>query len=175
VTKKAPFTAFVAQDFDILCLNETKIQEMHIGEVDMPFMKYPFRYWNCSVAKKGYSGVALFSKVAPLSVGYGLGIPEHDQEGRLITAEFDTFYVVSTYIPNSGMGGSLGRLNYRTNSWDVAMLQHIKKLEATGKQVIWIGDLNVIHQHIDVWDLDKNVTSPGCTPEERASFDITIA
>ena len=110
--QKAPVQKFFALDFDILCLNETKLQDMNIPEVEHSFQAYPYRYWSCSQIKKGYSGVALFSKVEPISCTNGIGIKKYDVEGRSITAEFDTFYVVSTYVPN--VGGKLERLDYRT-------------------------------------------------------------
>ena len=87
---------------------------------------------------------------------YGIGMPEHDTEGRVVTGEFDNFYVVATYIPNAGKGGNLGRLDYRVENWDMDFRRYLKSLEAAGKAVIWLGDLNVVHEEIDIHNLRGN-------------------
>ena len=101
--KKDHFLSYAGTDeFDVICFNETKLQDANIPDISLKFAMYGHHYWSCSKTKKGYSGVALLSKVKPISVAYGIGTPKHDGEGRVVTAEFDTFYVVSTYIPNAG-------------------------------------------------------------------------
>jgi len=117
--------------------------------------------------KNGYAGTAVFSKTEPISITYGLGIKQHDTEGRTITVEYDTFYLVNTYIPNSG--AKLERLAYRTKEWDAALLAHLKKLEEK-KPIIWTGDLNVAHDNIDLAKPDSNHKTAGFTNEERANF-----
>jgi exodeoxyribonuclease III len=103
VMKRDNFLSYAGTDeFDVICFNETKLQDANLPEIRAKFPMYGYHYWTCSKAKKGYSGVALLSKVQPISVAYGIGITKHDAEGRVVTAEFDTFYVVSTYIPNAG-------------------------------------------------------------------------
>ena len=128
---------------DILCLQETKA---HPDQVDEMLKDYEHHFWNASIRKKGYSGTAIFSKIQPLSVRYGIEEEEHDQEGRVITAEFKDFYLVTVYTPNSGRG--LVRLDYR-QEWDKAFLKFLKKLEKK-KPVITCGDLNVAHTEIDL-------------------------
>ncbi|MDX6765337.1 MAG: exodeoxyribonuclease III [Candidatus Methylacidiphilales bacterium] len=158
------FLDFVAKARpDILGLQETKA-EAH--QVDLALPDHDHAHWNSAV-KKGYSGTAVFSRFAPRSVTLGMGIPEHDQEGRIINAEFNDFILVNVYTPNSQDG--LRRLDYRVNGWDVAFLRHIQKLEKN-KPVVVCGDLNVAHQEIDIARPKENVQSPGFTPEERKSF-----
>ena len=128
-------------DADIFCIQESKLQEGQI-ELDLPGYR---QYWNYA-EKKGYSGTAMFTKEEPVSVSYGLGIPEHDKEGRVITAEFDDYYVVTCYTPNSQDG--LKRLDYRME-WEDAFLSYLKKLEEK-KPVVFCGDLNVAHKEIDL-------------------------
>lgn len=172
--KKDGFFQFVGRsEYDIMCLNETKLQEPMVAEMSKSFPMFPHQYWNCSKAKKGYSGVALLSKVEPISISYGMGIEKHDMEGRIITAEFDKFFVVATYIPNAGAG--LVRLEYRTEEWDVEMRMYLKALETRGKSVIWIGDLNVIHQEIDIHDFQGNQMCAGVTPSERFNFSELLS
>ncbi|GAQ82037.1 putative DNA-binding SAP [Klebsormidium nitens] len=156
---------------DVICLQETKIQEKDIASVEEGLLPGYHKFWATSSAKLGYSGVALFSKEEPLSVRYGLGIPSLDAEGRLITAEFADFFVVSAYVPNSGDG--LKRLEERTQVWDPALAQHLKGLEAS-KPVVLTGDLNVAHQEIDICNPDGNKRSAGFTVEERESFERLI-
>ena len=148
-------------DADILCLQETKLQE---GQIELDIPGY-FQYWNYA-EKKGYSGTAVFTKKEPISVTYGIGIEEHDHEGRVITAEFDDFYFIDVYVPNSQR--ELTRLDYRM-VWEEAFLSYVKKLEET-KPVIYCGDLNVAHQEIDLKNPKTNHMNAGFTDQERECF-----
>jgi len=148
---------------DVICLQETKAPQ---EQVDINLENYPFEYWNSAV-KKGYSGTAIFSKKKPLNVIYDIGIEEHDQEGRVITAEFEDYYLITVYTPNSKR--ELLRLEYR-QQWDVDFLKFVKELEKK-KPVIFCGDLNVAHKEIDLKNPKTNRRNPGFTDEERASFD----
>ncbi len=148
-------------DADIFCLQETKLQEGQIG-LDLPGY---YQYWNYAV-KKGYSGTAIFTKQEPLSVTYGIGAEEHDQEGRVITAEYEEFYVVTVYTPNAQR--ELTRLSYRMQ-WEEAFLKYLKKLEEK-KPVIFCGDLNVAHKEIDLKNPKTNRKNAGFTDEERGCF-----
>lgn len=152
---------FKEMDADVFCLQETKLQE---GQHDLELPGY-YQYWNYAV-KKGYSGTALFTKKEPLKVSYGIGIEQHDQEGRVITAEFDEYYVVTVYTPNSQR--ELTRLSYRME-WEAAFLAYIKSLEEH-KPVIFCGDLNVAHKEIDLKNPKTNHQNAGFTDEERACF-----
>lgn len=154
--------AFEQLDADIFCLQETKLQA---GQIEMDLPGY-YQYWNYAV-KKGYSGTAIFTKKEPISVAYGLGIEEHDQEGRVITLEFEDFYFITVYVPNSQ--DELKRLDYRM-TWEEAFLNYIKKLEET-KPVIYCGDLNVAHLDIDLKNPSANHHNAGFTDEERGCFD----
>ena len=153
--------AFAALDADILCLQETKVQA---GQVDFAPEGYHC-YWNYA-EKKGYSGTAIFAKEEPLSVSYGLGIPEHDTEGRVITLEFENYYFITVYVPNSRDG--LVRLDYRME-WEDAFREYICRLDEK-KPVIFCGDLNVAHKEIDLKNPKTNRKNPGFTDEERAKF-----
>lgn len=149
---------------DVVCLQETKC---HPGDVQ--HVTWPKGYhvcWNAA-DKKGYSGTAIFTKREPLRVTAGLGIAEHDREGRVITAEFDAFHLVNVYTPNAQ--AELVRLAYR-QTWDAAFLAHVRQLERK-KPVVFCGDLNVAHREIDLARPKANVANPGFTPEERAGFD----
>lgn len=159
--KKDFLASFQALDADIFCLQETKLQH-HAGQADGLDVPGYHQFWN-SAEKKGYSGVAVFSKAEPLSVTYGLGIEEHDHEGRVITAEFPAFYLVCCYTPNSQDG--LKRLDYRM-TWEDAFLAHLQALDAK-KPVVLCGDLNVAHQEIDIKNPGPNRRNPGFTDEER--------
>ena len=152
---------FQKEDADIFCLQETKLQEGQI-ELDLPGYH---QYWNYA-EKKGYSGTAVFTKEEPLGVSYGLGIEEHDHEGRVITLEFPFFYLITVYTPNSQDG--LARLDYRMR-WENDFLAYIKKLEEK-KPVIFCGDLNVAHKEIDLKNPKTNRKNAGFTDEERARF-----
>ncbi|MCC5911938.1 MAG: exodeoxyribonuclease III [Clostridiaceae bacterium] len=145
-------------DADIFCLQETKLQE---GQIDLNLEGYN-QYWNYAV-KKGYSGTAVFSKQEPVSVKYGLGMEEHDQEGRVITLEYDKFYLVNVYTPNSQQ--ELARLDYRM-AWEDVFRNHLKELDAV-KPVILCGDLNVAHKEIDLKNPKTNRKSAGFSDEER--------
>ena len=146
---------------DIFCIQESKLQE---GQVDLELPGY-HQYWNYA-EKKGYSGTAMFTKEEPIAVTYGLGIEEHDHEGRVITAEFPEYYVVTCYTPNSQDG--LKRLDYRMQ-WEDAFRAYLKALE-TKKPVIFCGDLNVAHQEIDLKNPKTNRKNAGFSDEERAKF-----
>ena len=144
---------------DVFCIQETKLQENQADAIQ--FEGY-YRYINCAV-KKGYSGTMVFTKQKPLSVSYGLGIEEHDQEGRIITLEYDKFYLVCCYTPNSKR--ELERLNYRMN-WEDEILKYFKRLEES-KPVVYCGDLNVAHEEIDIKNPKTNHFSAGFTDQER--------
>ncbi len=146
-------------DADIFCVQETKMQEEQAYNIN--FEGY-YKYMN-SAQKKGYSGTAIFTKVKPISVSYGLGIEEHDMEGRVITLEYDNFFLVNSYTPNSKR--ELERLEYRM-TWEDEILKYLKKLEVT-KPVIYCGDLNVAHEEIDIKNPKTNHFSAGFTDEER--------
>lgn len=152
---------FKEVDADIFCLQETKMQE---GQLEMELPGY-HQYWN-SAEKKGYSGTALFTKREPLCVTYGIGVEQHDHEGRVITAEYEAYYVVTVYTPNSQR--ELTRLDYRME-WEADFLKYLKKLEEK-KPVIFCGDLNVAHQEIDLKNPKTNHHNAGFTDEERACF-----
>lgn len=170
---KSGALAFCARaEFDVLCFNETKLQDSHVSDARRNFPQFPYQFWSCSQAKKGYSGTAILSKVQPIRFTEGIGIKKHDDEGRTITAEFDTFFVVSTYIPNAGQ--KLERLNYRTKEWDQDFRNYLKSLESQGKGVVWLGDLNVIHQDIDIYSMKGKDKQAGCTKEERKEFGVSL-
>ncbi len=152
---------FRQADADVFCLQETKLQA---GQLELDLPGY-YQYWNYA-EKKGYSGTALFTRQEPLSVTYGIGIPEHDREGRVITAEFPDYYVVTCYTPNSQ--NELARLDYRME-WEDAWLGYLKGLEER-KPVIFCGDLNVAHQEIDLKNPKTNRKNAGFTDQEREKF-----
>ncbi len=152
---------FNEADADIFCIQESKMQE---GQLELELPGY-YQYWNYA-EKKGYSGTAIFTKQEPISVSYGMGIEEHDKEGRLITLEFEDFYFVTVYTPNSQ--NELARLDYRMQ-WETDFLAYLKKLEEK-KGVIFCGDLNVAHQEIDLKNPKKNRKNAGFTDEERGKF-----
>ena len=157
--------AFNRLEADFFCLQETKMQE---GQLDVQFEGY-HSYWNYA-EKKGYSGTAIFSKVKPLSVTYGLGIEEHDHEGRVITLELESYYLITVYTPNSQE--ELRRLDYRMK-WDDDFRAYLKKLEEK-KPVIVCGDLNVAHKEIDFKNPKTNRKNAGFTDEERAKFTTLL-
>ncbi|MBS5306320.1 exodeoxyribonuclease III [Clostridium tertium] len=152
---------FKEMDADIFCIQESKLQE---GQIDLELEGY-HQYWNYA-EKKGYSGTAIFTKEKPLSVSYGLGIEEHDKEGRVITLEFDNFYIVTVYTPNSK--NELARLDYRM-VWEDAFRDYLKVLDEK-KPVIVCGDLNVAHKEIDLKNPKTNLRNAGFTEEERSKF-----
>lgn len=148
-------------DADIFCLQETKLQE---NQIDLELDGY-YQYWNYA-KKKGYSGTAIFTKKEPISVAYGINIEEHDQEGRVITLEFEDFYMVTVYTPNSQ--NELKRLDYRMK-WEDDFREYLKKLDDI-KPVIVCGDLNVAHKEIDLKNPKTNRKNAGFTDEERNKF-----
>ena len=155
---KGFFDFFAAQDADIFCLGETKMQP---DQAHIPTEGY-LQYWN-SAEKKGYSGVAVFTKKEPLTVSYGLGIDEHDHEGRVITLEYENFYLVTVYTPNSQ--NELARLDYRM-TWEDDFRAYVCALDQK-KPVIICGDMNVAHQPIDLNNPKTNENNAGFTPQER--------
>lgn len=150
---------------DIFCVQETKMQE---GQIELEKHGY-FTYMN-SAKKKGYSGTLVFSKIKPLSCSYGIGIEEHDQEGRVITLEYENFYLVNCYTPNSQ--NELKRLDYRM-IWEDAFLEYLKELEEK-KPVILCGDLNVAHQEIDLKNPKNNRKNAGFSDEERSKMTTLL-
>ncbi|QJC98452.1 Exodeoxyribonuclease III, apurinic/apyrimidinic endonuclease [Bacillus mojavensis] len=162
VMRKMDFLSYLKdEDADIVCLQETKIQD---GQVDLEPEGYHV-YWNYA-EKKGYSGTAVFSKQKPLKVMYGIGIEEHDQEGRVITLEFENMYVMTVYTPNAKRG--LERIDYRLQ-WEEALLAFILELDKK-KPVILCGDLNVAHQEIDLKNPKANRNNAGFSDQEREAF-----
>lgn len=151
---------------DAFCIQETKLQE---GQIDLSLPGY-YQYWNYA-KKKGYSGTAIFTKKEPLSVNYGIGIPEHDEEGRVITLEYENYYLITCYTPNSQ--SELARLSYRME-WEDAFLQYLKGLEEK-KPVIFCGDLNVAHQEIDLKNPSSNHHNAGFTDEERGKMTALLS
>jgi exodeoxyribonuclease-3 len=161
VVGKGFYESFRSLDADFFCLQETKLQE---GQIQMDLPDYT-DYWNYAV-KKGYSGTAIFAKKPALSVSYGIGIEEHDMEGRVITLEYEDFYLVTCYTPNAQQ--ELTRLDYRMD-WESAFLAYLKGLDEK-KPVILCGDLNVAHKPIDLKNPGTNKRSAGFTDEERSCF-----
>lgn len=157
--------SFVELDADFFCLQETKMQQ---GQLDLNFPGY-HSYWNYA-DKKGYSGTAIYTKHEPLSVTYGIGIDEHDHEGRVITLEMPNFYLVTVYTPNSQDG--LRRLDYRMQ-WEADFMAYLKKLDEK-KPVIVCGDLNVAHEEIDLKNPKTNRKNAGFTDEEREKFTTLL-
>lgn len=157
---------FKEADADIFCLQETKLQE---GQIQLDLEGY-HQFWNYA-DKKGYSGTAIFTKKEPLKVTYGIGIDEHDHEGRVITAEYEDFFMVTVYTPNSQ--DELKRLDYRMK-WEDDFLAYLKDLEAKGKPVIYAGDLNVAHEEIDLKNPKTNRRNAGFTDEEREKFSKVL-
>ena len=158
--------AFNTLDADFFCLQETKMQE---GQLDLQFDGYE-SYWNYA-EKKGYSGTAIYTRRHPLSVSYGIGIEEHDREGRVITLEMDNFYLVNCYTPNSQDG--LKRLDYRMK-WEDDFLAYLMRLDAV-KPVIVCGDLNVAHEEIDLKNPKTNRKNAGFTDEEREKMTTLLS
>ena len=157
---------FREADANVFCIQESKLQEGQI-ELDLPGYH---QYWNYA-RKKGYSGTAMFTKEEPVSVSYGIGMEEHDTEGRVITTEFPEYYVVTCYTPNSQDG--LARLDYRMK-WEDDFLAYLKKLEKN-KPVVFCGDLNVAHKEIDLKNPKTNRKNAGFTDEERGKFTDLLA
>ena len=157
--------AFASLDADFFCLQETKMQH---GQLDLQFDGYE-SYWNYA-EKKGYSGTAIYARRKPLSVSYGLGIDEHDKEGRVVTLEYDNFFIVTVYTPNSQ--DELRRLDYRM-TWEDAFRDYLCRLDAQ-KPVVVCGDMNVAHKEIDLKNPKSNRRNPGFTDEEREKFGTLL-
>ena len=171
VVKKTFVEDMTSLNADIICLQETKANDAQVAEVLQP-LSGTYTIFSCSAERPGYSGTAVLSKVKPLNVSYGLGIAEHDTEGRLITCEFNDFYLINTYVPNSG--SELARLDYR-ESWDEALLNYMLELEKK-KPVVLCGDLNVAHQPIDLANPKSNYNkSAGYTQREIDGLSNFIA
>lgn len=166
VVKKGFVDIFDEIDADVFCLQETKLQE---GQIDLELPGY-HQYWHYAV-KKGYSGTAIFSKEEAVSVSNGIGIEEHDQEGRVITVEYEHFYLVNCYTPNSQ--AELKRIEYRL-TWEKDFLAYLKQLEES-KPVILCGDLNVAHENIDLKNWKTNRKNPGFSDQEREAFSFLLS
>ncbi len=162
IYKKGFEESFKKLDADIFCIQETKMQE---GQIELDLQGY-YQYYNYA-ERKGYSGTAIFTKKEPLNVEYGIGIEEHDKEGRVITLEFDKFYMVNCYTPNSGR--ELARLEYRM-TWEEAFKKYLIELDKQ-KPVIICGDLNVAHTEIDLKNPKSNRKNAGFTDEERSKIE----
>lgn len=165
IYKKGFIDIFKDLDADIFCVQETKMQE---GQIELDLDGY-HEYYNYA-ERKGYSGTAIFTKKEPLNISYGIGIEEHDKEGRVITLEFDQFYMVNCYTPNSGR--ELARLDYRM-TWEDAFRGYLKELDSK-KPVIVCGDLNVAHTEIDLKNPKSNRKNAGFTDEERGKIDMLL-
>jgi len=168
--EKNPLLNYIKEDFDFLCMTETHLKYSELNlEILQNFLPSDYiKFYNCHKGDIGRSGVATFTKHKPISVFYDLGVPEHDLEGRIITLEYDNFYLVNCYTPNSGR--ELQRLEYRTTKWDPDFRAFLKKLNDK-KHVILCGDLNVAHTKIDV-HVQKRYA--GATDEERAEFSLLL-
>ena len=166
VNKNLFYDSFRSLDADLFCIQETKLQE---GQLKLDLPDY-FQFWNYA-ERKGYSGTAVFSRTEPLSVRLGLGIPEHDTEGRTVTLEFPDFFLVCVYTPNAQDG--LKRLDYRMR-WEDAFRTYLTELDRE-KGVIVCGDMNVAHQEIDLKNPDTNHGNPGFSDEERGKFTELLA
>ena len=165
IVKKGFLDIFTEFDADFFCLQETKLQE---GQIDLDIPGY-YSFWDYA-EKKGYSGTAIFTKHEPLSAAYGIGVSEHDTEGRVVTLEYDNYYVVTCYTPNSQ--SELKRLDYRMR-WENDFLDYLKKLDEQ-KPVILCGDLNVAHKDIDLKNPQRNRGNAGFSDEERAQFTTLL-
>ena len=166
---KKDFTGSIHKmDADVVCLQEVRASQ---AKARLSLPDYPHQYWNPG-QRPGYSGTAIFSRTEPLSVRYGLGSHLEDLEGRVVTVEFDDFFLLTVYTPNSGRG--LLRIDYRIQEWDPAFLRYIQDLEAE-KPVVYGGDLNVAHLEIDIARPASNRRSAGFTNEERESFSGILA
>lgn len=170
VLKRNDFAPFLKLDADVFCLQETKARPEQLPE-DIVNLEGYHSYYTFPTIKKGYSGVAIYSKKEPTEVTYGMGIEEMDQEGRLITAHFDTFIFIGGYYPNGG--GAPERFEYKLDFFD-AFLEYADNLRATGKPVIFCGDVNVAHEEIDLTHPKTNQDNPGFRPEVREWVDEVI-
>jgi len=167
VLKKGFLEFLGKQNPDIICLQETRANP---SDVDLDLPGYHI-YWNWCEKSPGYSGTAIFTKTKPIEVARGLSIPKHDAEGRVLTAEYENFYLVDVYVPNAKQ--DLSRLSYRHKEWDADFLVFLKNLEKR-KPIIFCGDLNIAHKEIDLANPDQNQGHHGFTKEERAGFDNFI-
>jgi exodeoxyribonuclease III len=166
--RKGLLDVMTACDADVFCLQETKA---HPGDVQhVPWPRGYEVFWN-SAAKKGYSGTAVFTRVKPRAVTHGIGVAKHDREGRVLTVEFDDYFLATVYQPNSQRG--LTRLAYRTEEWDPAFLAYLRKLEKR-KPVVLCGDFNVAHEEIDLANPKANRRNAGFTDEERGNFGALL-
>jgi len=165
--QKGFLDVFKQMDADFFCIQETKLQE---GQISLELPEGYYDYWNYA-QKKGYSGTAVFTKHKPLSVNCGIGVTEHDQEGRVLTLEYDSFYLVTYYTPNSQ--SELARLSYRME-WEDAFLKYLDDLKQK-KSVICCGDLNVAHQEIDLKNPKANHKNAGFSDEEREKFSVLLS
>ncbi|NDO46689.1 exodeoxyribonuclease III [Clostridium sp. MD294] len=156
---------FNSANADLFSLQETKLQK---GQITLDLPEY-YQYWNYA-EKKGYSGTAVFTKKEPITVSYGIGIPEHDKEGRVITLEFENFYYITVYTPNSQP--KQARLAYRMQ-WEEAILAYLKNLDSK-KPIVYCGDLNVAHNEIDLKNPKSNRKNPGFTDEERQKMTLLL-
>ncbi len=166
--KKGLLAYVEASGADAVCLQEIKAHPGDVQHVEWPGYH---AIWN-SAEKKGYSGTAILTRRKPLSVSLGIGVAEHDREGRVLAAEYPDFWLVNVYQPNSQRG--LTRLEYRTRGWDPAFAAYLRKLERKGKPVVFCGDLNVAHTEIDLTNPKPNRRNAGFTDEERTNFDALI-
>ncbi|CAG9318334.1 unnamed protein product [Blepharisma stoltei] len=153
---------------NIICFNETRLQDKHIEAAEKLLPSSFSKYWNCSHGKKGYSGVAILTEVKPEQVIYGIGTERHDIEGRALTAEYKEFFLVNTYFPCAGRDYA-----YRTQQWDFAIRDYIAELQRK-KPVIWCGDFNVINEDIDIYDIKGKEKMDCITDEERRNFHTTL-
>ncbi|GKV55491.1 exodeoxyribonuclease III [Sporosarcina sp. NCCP-2222] len=163
--KKGFLEYFAEVEADIFCVQETKLQE---GQIDLPLEGY-YQYWNYAL-KKGYSGTAIFTKEKPIGVYYGIGEEDGEEEGRIITAEFENFILVNAYVPNSQR--DLARLPFRL-AWEDKIREHLTNL-LDRKPVIYCGDLNVAHQELDIRNVKSNIGNSGFTYEERSKMDLLL-
>lgn len=165
IYKKGFMDIFESLNADIFCIQETKMQE---GQIELDLKEY-YEYYNYA-ERKGYSGTAIFTKRKPLNISYGIGLEEHDKEGRVITLEFDDFYMVNCYTPNSGR--ELARLEYRME-WEEAFRRYLKELDSK-KPLVVCGDLNVAHKEIDLKNPKSNRKNAGFTDQERSKIDALL-
>ena len=175
--KKGSLEYLMAEDADIVCLQETKLNAAQKDAYGLK-SKYPYCYWNCGDRKRGYAGTAVLCKTEPLSHSSGFdpsvsgGL--EDDEGRVITVEYETYFLVNCYVPNAGM--KLERLDWKVDDWNRALKQHLKHLQSKGKAVIWTGDINVARDEIDLARPAQNRNkTPGFTDAERKSFEEFIS
>ena len=167
VIKKGFYDFINKEQPDVFCIQETKAQP---NQVTLELPDYPYIYWN-SAERKGYSGTLIASKFEPISIENGIGISELDTEGRVITCEYESFFLVTIYVPNAGR--DLARLEYRHKQWDPELLKYLKILEEN-KPVIFCGDMNVAHKEIDLANPKTNKNNAGFTPKEREGFDNIV-